>query len=171
MQNTNTRSLGVRDLDAINDVITDAVLAWSLPERVKRLSLPLLRYDEVDLEHFAAIGAYALDRKVRPVGLFGVAVWDRETLHGLYVRPEAQRRGVGRHLLRSVAAHARQAGVSRLLVKAERVSADYFRQQGLMAAGPKAIYPHSFYLETAAPMLAEACASGPAARLAIAGGA
>ena len=155
MQNIGIRSLGVRDLDVINDVITDAVLAWPLPERVKRLSLPLLRYDEVDLEHFHAIGAYALDRTVSPTGLFGIAVWDREALHGLYVRPEAQRCGVGRILLNAVVARARQAGIGRLLVKAERVSAGYFRQQGLAVAGPEAHYPHAFYLDTMPSALAE----------------
>ena len=157
------RPLGRKDLEAINDVIAEAVLAWPLPERMKRLALPLLRYDEVDLRHFHAIGAYGLDSTIRPVDLFGVALWDQDALHGLYVRPEAQGRGIGRRLLESVAAHARQAGFARLLVKAERVSAGYFQQQGLTAAGSEADYPYAFYLDTGASAHA---AARPAARAA-----
>jgi GNAT superfamily N-acetyltransferase len=151
-----TRPLGTKDLEAINDVIAEAVLAWPLPERMKRLALPLLCYDEVDLLHFHAIGAYGLDRTVRPVDLFGVALWDQDALHGLYVRPEAQGRGVGRQLLESVASQARQAGIARLLVKAERVSAGYFQRQGLTVAGSEAAYPYAFYLDTGASALAPA---------------
>jgi len=154
------RSLRTKDLKVINEVITEAVLAWPLPERMKRLSMPLLRYDEVDLNHFEAIGAYAIDRVAKPLDLFGIAIWDAEVLHGVYVRPAAQRRGVGCRLLETVAVRARQAGSARLLVKAERVSADYFRQQGLAAAGPETPYPHAFYLDTAMPTLTEALSCG-----------
>ncbi len=151
MSEVRTRSLGKSDLKVINDVITTAVLAWPLPDRMKRLSLPLLRYDEVDLYHFEVVGAYALGSTVRPRDLFGVAIWDQETLHGLYVRPEAQGNGVGRALLDEVAARARMAGVARLLVKAERVSAGYFRRQGLTPAGSDTPYPYAFYLNTGTP--------------------
>jgi GNAT superfamily N-acetyltransferase len=158
------RPLARKDLEAINDVITEAVLAWPLPERMKRLALPLLRYDEVDLRHFHAIGVVGLDRTVQHVDLFGVALWDQDALHGLYVRPEVQGRGVGRRLLESVATNARQAGIARLLVKAERVSAGYFQQQGLAAAGSEADYPYAFYLDTGASALAEAGTFARAAR-------
>lgn len=151
MSQIRTRPLGRKDLEAINDVIAEAVLAWPLPERMKRLTLPLLCYDEVDLGHFHAIGAYGLDRTLLPHGLFGIAVWDQDLLHGLYVRPQAQGHGIGRWLLESVASHARQAGIARLLVKAERVSAGYFQRQGLTAAGSESAYPYAFYLDTAVP--------------------
>lgn len=137
----------------INDVITEAVMAWPLPERMKRLSLPLLRYDEVDLDHFCIIGAYTLDRTAKPVDLFGIAAWDQDALHGLYVRPEVQSSGVGRGLLDTVARRAGQAGIKRLLVKAERVSAGYFQRQGLATAGPEIPYPYAFYLSAIAPGL------------------
>ena len=151
------RTLGTQDRDAINEVITEAVLAWSLPERMKRLALPLLCYDEVDLGHFHAIGAYGYGRTARPTGLFGIALWDQDALHGLYVRPQAQGCGLGRGLLASVAAHAQEAGIRRLLIKAERVSAGYFQRQGLAAAGSESSYPYAFYLDTGAAPLVEVC--------------
>jgi GNAT superfamily N-acetyltransferase len=158
-----SRPLGSKDLEVINDVVTEAVMAWPLPERMKRLSLPVLRYDAVDLEHFSAIGAYCLAGTVKPFDLFGVALWDDQALHGLYVRPEAQGRGVGRSLLETVAARAQQAGIPRLLVKAERVAAGYFQQLDLAAAGAESPYPYAFYLDTA-DFLAFAHRAGPAHR-------
>ena len=142
------RSLGKRDLEAINAVITQAVMAWPLPERMKRLSLPLLRYDEVDLAHFDGVVARAPWQAENDPGLAGVALFDDEMLHGLYVHPEAQGRGIGRALLGAVCARASENGVQRLLVKAERVSAGYFRRQGLTSAGSESAYPHAFYLST-----------------------
>ena len=144
------RPLCHQELDSINAVISEAMMAWTLPERMKRLSLPLVRYDAVDLDHFDAIGARVSDQSADE--LLGVALWDNELLHGLYVRPQAQGSGIGRALLDAVRIRARRAGVQRLLVKAERVSASYFRQQGLAAAGPESPYPYAFYLPTVAPV-------------------
>lgn len=149
MTDVRIRPLGGRDLAAINGVVTDAVMGWPLPERTRRLALPVLRYDAVDLNHFEAIGAYALDGRAKPVGLYGVALWDSQTLHGLYVLPAAQRQGVGRSLLDGVSTRAGQAGIVRLLVKAERVSAAYFQHLGLAPAGADSAYPYAFYLHTA----------------------
>ena len=142
------RTLEVHDLEAINQVITEAAMAWPLPERMKRLALPVLRYDEIDLDHFDAIGAYASDHAGQLTRLLGIAVWDHHALHGLYVVPAAQRIGVGRSLLGSVAERARQAGIARLVVKAERVSASYFERQDLVAAGSESPYPYAYYLST-----------------------
>ena len=163
MSGIRARALGRRDLQVINDVVASAVMAWPLPERMKRLSLPVLRYDEVDLDHFSGIGAYSLDGLVKPFDLYGVALWDEAVLHGLYVRPEAQGCGVGRSLLDAVAAQARQVGISRLLVKAARASAGYCQQLGLPAAGPETPYPYAFYLDTAG-FLAFAHGAGSADR-------
>ena len=144
------RRLGHQDLVAINSVISEAVAGWPLPVRLIRLSLPLLVYDRVDLDHFSVMGAVQRVDEV-DAGLLGIAAWDDEVLHGLYVRPEAQGRGIGRALLGAVRAHARAAGVQRLLVRAERVSAGFFHGQGLPAAGSDALYPHTFHLQTAVP--------------------
>ena len=135
-------------------------MSWPCTERMKRLSLPLLRYDQVDLDYFNAIGAYALGGTLKPVDLYGVAIWDQERLHGLYVRPEAQRKGVGRALMQTVASSARRAGAARLLVKAERVSTGYFERQGLPAAGSDAPYPYTYYLETASDLATASRADG-----------
>jgi len=146
------RPLRHQDLDSINAVITEAVMAWPLPERIKRLSLPLLGYDDVDLDHFEGIGAWASWGPAQDGALCGAALWDNEVLHGLYVRPQVQGCGIGRTLLDAVRIRARRAGVRRLLIKAERVSASYFRQQGLAAAGAESPYPYAFYLSTVAPV-------------------
>ena len=140
------RTLGARDLEAINQVVTEAVMSWPLAERTRRLALPVLRYDAVDLDHFEAIGVYAVNGRALPVGLYGVALWDAQLLHGLYVCPAAQRRGLGRRLLDAVAERAGRAGTARLLIKAERVSASYFERLGLPRADAETAYPYAFYL-------------------------
>jgi hypothetical protein len=46
------------DLDAVNRVVAQAMLGWSLPERVKRLALPSYLYQPHDL---AALELRVLD--------------------------------------------------------------------------------------------------------------
>jgi hypothetical protein len=46
---------GIGDLSVINHVISRAVLGWPLPQRVKRLALPMLQYDAIDFEHYTAL--------------------------------------------------------------------------------------------------------------------
>jgi GNAT superfamily N-acetyltransferase len=142
------RSLTVDDLDEINAVIRAAVEAWPLPPRTRRLSAPLLEYDAVDLDHFQALGAFQDVEGSAGDRLLGVAVWDDKQLHGLYVRLEAKRGGVGRRLIAAVAARASRAGSERLLVKAQRVAAGYFTALGLPDAGATTDYPNAFVLET-----------------------
>ena len=40
------------DLELINQVIDDAVMSWPLSERNKRLSVPVLRYDQQDFRQY-----------------------------------------------------------------------------------------------------------------------
>jgi GNAT superfamily N-acetyltransferase len=125
-----------RSLPAINRVIEDAVASWPLPSRLKKLALPLLRYDAIDANDYEFLLAGVGERAV------GVAAWDRSLifaadveshdvlLHGLYVAAPFQRSGVGRQLQAAVFARAAAAGAAGVVVKAERVAAPYFESCG-----------------------------------------
>jgi N-acetylglutamate synthase-like GNAT family acetyltransferase len=135
-QKITIRPANKTDLPAINRVIEKSVMTWQLPERVKRLALPSYRYDELDLQHFSVIVASDDGH------IIGVAAWDTEPcqgpndtkgllLHGLYVDPQQQRRGIGRQLLASVEAGAREQQADGLLVKVQKDAEDFFSTQGL----------------------------------------
>ncbi len=146
------------DLAAINEVVTAAVMGWPLPDRVKRLALAGYRYGEDD---FAVMQFLVAAIPSATSALDGVAAWEpadpRDVpggvagawlLHGLYVRPAAQRRGIGTALLEALLAGARAAGVPGLLVKANRHAADYFRARGLQALAvvdPQRDYPYRYW--------------------------
>ena len=149
------RSGHVDDLPAINAVIEAAVMGWSLPERVKRLSLPSYRYDAIDLDHLDVAVAQAGD------AIVGVATWepaepadiperqDAQLLHGLYVHPAWQRRGVGRRLLEAVRDAARAEGADGLLVKAQPEARAFFSAAGLEplpVMDEERDYAHRFWL-------------------------
>jgi GNAT superfamily N-acetyltransferase len=139
-------------LGEVNAVIGRAVLAWPLPERIRQLSVPLLQYDDVDVSHFQMIGAFLEGRDDLPRGLAGVAVWDENSVHGLYVHPLAQRAGIGRCLLAAIAGRARRSGIERLLIKAQRVSAGYFEHLGLADARSVSPYPNAYLFDTRLPL-------------------
>jgi hypothetical protein len=61
------RLAGQADLEAINRVIEAAVMTWDLSDRVIRLSLPVYRYDCVDLDHLDIV--LAEDRRQNVIGL------------------------------------------------------------------------------------------------------
>jgi predicted N-acetyltransferase YhbS len=126
-----------KDLPAINGVIERAVMTWRLPERVKRLSLPLYRYNETDLGHLEVCVAED------GVGIVGVAAWEpAETsdlpegrhgllLYGLYVDPGRQRLGIGSGLLNACVRRSRELGLGGVLVKAQADAEPFFRKLGL----------------------------------------
>jgi N-acetylglutamate synthase-like GNAT family acetyltransferase len=125
------------DLPDINGVIERAVMAWRLPERVKRLSLPLYRYGALDLDH--------LDVRVADTGdgIAGVAAWEPADpadvpegssgllLHGLYVDPARQGEGHGTRLLEACLGQARELGLDGVLVRAQADAEAFFRARGL----------------------------------------
>jgi predicted N-acetyltransferase YhbS len=135
--NTTLRAADRNDLPAINRIIERAVMTWRLPDRVKRLSLPLYRYSEADLDHLELCVAEDEGRIV------GVAAWesaDTASLpegcrgllqHGLYVDPNRQRRGIGRQLLEACMARVRELGLDGVLVKAQTDAEPFFQRQGL----------------------------------------
>lgn len=143
------------DLGAINQVITDAVMAWPLPERARRLIVPVLCYnDGEDLDYYQAL-VWEEDGQI-----VGVATWDitrqintakgrAKLLHGLFIAPGFQRRGIGQTLIGEVAvrAAASDASLDGLLIKAERVAIGFFEHCGLeqiKAVAPED-YPYQFW--------------------------
>lgn len=125
------------DLAQINAVVEAAVQGWALSERIKRLVLPSYRYGAIDLRHLG----FACARHRTDGRIVGVAAWepaDRRDcppgqtgllLHGLYVVPEHQRRGIGHRLLGHALAAA-AAGFDGLLVKAQRDAEPFFVTEG-----------------------------------------
>ena len=146
------------DLPAINAVVEQAVMGWPLGERIKALSLPLLRYQDIDMDDFE----FLLWETQQ--GAVGVAAWAAAAptrtgdgrlaalLHGLYVKPGHQQQGVGRNLQAVVCQHAQVRGIELIVVKAERVAVSYFercdyeRVPGGMLA--RCEYPHLFWRST-----------------------
>lgn len=148
------------DLEAVNAIVTEAVLAWPMAERLKRIALRVLRYDGHDVDDMQMLVAELGEQPA------GVAVWDAETpyrsgtgrrgalLHGLYVRPRMQRAGIGTTLQRHVAEAAAQRGFEGLIVKSERVSVAYFERCGYARLPEDGVdglqYPYLFWCPLAA---------------------
>lgn len=131
-----------RDLDTINGVVAAATLSWNLPARVRRLALPSLLYNAVDLQHMSIARVDA-----DTVGALGVALWEETgdagqaankravLLHGLYILPHYQRHGVGTRLLELVADWARARGFESIIARAWRESESFFIARGFTARG------------------------------------
>lgn len=124
------------DLDAINAVVAGALHTWKLPERVKRLALPLYHYTLEDLAH--------LELRVleQASDIFGVAAWEPANprdlpgagsgmlLHGLYVDPARHGQGLGARLLGDAAGAARDRGHEGILVRAQADAEGFFAGRG-----------------------------------------
>ena len=129
-------SASAAELVSANLVISSAVKSWQLPERLKRLSLPLLHYTEADLADYEIL----LCRNNAQV--VAMAAWDNShvyrgpdhiscaLLHGLYVCFDHQGCGLGQRLQTAVGHRAAKHGFKGLLVKSQRVSTGYFANQG-----------------------------------------
>jgi GNAT superfamily N-acetyltransferase len=142
------------DLMRINQIITEAAMAWPMGERIKRLSVPVLCYDSEDFKHYQ-FALYKEDNLI-----VAVAAWNAEMpvvtprgtgrlLHGLYVAPSCQGNGYGQLLMAHVAAEAKVLGANGLLVKAERPAIKFFEHCGLQllpANGPTD-YPYQFWYQ------------------------
>ena len=127
------RAGGADDLAAVNAVVEQAVRTWKLSERVLGLSLPSYRYGAHDLGFLELL--VAEDAQDGIVGVAGFEPAESNDcpaqsrgllLHGLYVRPDRQRSGIGRRLLTAVIAAARERGYPGVLVKAQADSAGFF---------------------------------------------
>lgn len=125
------------ELHAVNRVVSDSIVSWGLPERVRRLALPSLSYNETDLQHMTIILLTNSEQK----GI-AIAAWEEASrseipencrgalIHGLYVVPEYQQRGLGTRLIELVA--KRMAGLNNdgMAVRAWRDSLAFFRSRG-----------------------------------------
>lgn len=144
------------DLASVNGVIHSAIMSWNIPDRVKRLSLPIYSYSMEDMQH---LSMYVGEDET---GVVGVAACepahDSETpirkmgvlLHGIYVRSDRHRQGVGTELLREARRHVRRCGADGLLVKAHSEACGFFAAQGLHMMpvnDPYRDYPYRFWTE------------------------
>lgn len=143
------------DLSAINVVVERAVMTWRLPERVKRLALPSYRYHAYDLRHQRMLVAAPSDGDI--VGVVALEEADPRDLphphtglllHGLYVEPGWQCRGIGTRLIEAAYAICRETGHDGLLVKAQPDAAAFFQTRGmqrLAVKDPDRDYPYRYW--------------------------
>ncbi|MEN8802032.1 MAG: GNAT family N-acetyltransferase [Thiogranum sp.] len=134
----NLRPAGASDLGKVNRVIETAIDTWQLPARVKRLSKPVYRYSERDLDFLDLVVAEAEDG-----GIVGVAAWEQAELsdapagrsalllHGIYVAPDQHRKGVGTQLFEVTEKAASSRGLDGVLVKAQPGAQEFFFALGL----------------------------------------
>ena len=131
------RKANSEDLDKINDVVAAAMDTWDLAARVKRISLPLYRYQPHDLEHLQIVIAEA-----GASDIVGVAALEQaptsdfpaepsaSILHGLYVDPACHGKGIGGRLLKRVEEIAALTDARGLLVKAQHQAVEFFVRRG-----------------------------------------
>ena len=145
------------DLDAVNAIIHAAIMTWDIPERVKRLSLPIYRYNAHDLEHLTLIIAESNAGE-----MVGIATWEDADaadvpggqrgllLHGIYVHPEQRQRGIGSRLLEAALQAGREKDFDGLLVKANPDAQGFFLGRGLMPLAmehPGREYPYRYWFD------------------------
>jgi GNAT superfamily N-acetyltransferase len=143
------------ELSEINQLISAAVMQWSLPERVKRLSLPSYHYQPHDLSHLQLV---VLRDETEQI--VGVAAWEAAKpadlppgkrgllLHGIYVLPERQHQGIGRALLTTALSASQAAGMDGLLVKAQADAREFFAAMGMQLLSvndPQRDYPYRYW--------------------------
>lgn len=125
------------DLSSINAIIARAIESWALPERVKRLTLPSLQYNQTDLD-FQDLWVAELEKTI-----VGMSTWEEAgrsdcldnsptlLLHGIYVDPEAQGQGVGKTLFRQAEAASQAMAMAGIIVKAQKGSEGFYRAMGM----------------------------------------
>ena len=133
------------DLPQINAVIQSAITTWHLPERVRRLTAPLFEVDVTDMRDGQWLVTKNQDHEVT-----GVAHWTRAIggdlpdkhrraaiVHSLYVKPDAQHRGLGTALLGFIERAAREESFTALVVRAQRDAEGFFTANGFRPLRPE----------------------------------
>ncbi len=135
------RTASVSDLEAMNKVITSAVMSWQLNERVKRLSLSSHLYNEIDFRHLKFVLAETSNTSEPKI--IGVAAWEDADalntpqhkrallLHGIYVDAQYHRQGIGQALFERAQETATAQHYDGLLVKAQADASEFFIAQGM----------------------------------------
>lgn len=151
----NLRPAVASDLDGVNRVVETAIDTWRLPARVKRLSKPVYRYSELDLDFLDLVVA-----EVQDGGILGVAAWEQAEpgdapaghsallLHGIYVAPDQHRKGIGAQLFEVAEKAAASRGLEGVLVKAQPDAQKFFVALGLQQIPVEDFrrdYPHRFW--------------------------
>jgi GNAT superfamily N-acetyltransferase len=142
----------------VNAIIAAAIDSWPLPARLRRLSVPVLAYRDDDFDAYAIALVHCAGRSEgAPVGVVArcleTSVADGSYLfvHGLYLLPALQRRGIGRELLGRLEGEAVEARARGVLVKAERVALPFFLGAGYAqlapGEGPGGDYPYRCWRE------------------------
>ena len=149
------RAAQASDLDEINRIISSCVMNWDLPERVKRLSMGSYKYNADDLVHLDIFVAESVIGKVVGLAAFEAAnasdlpdLKEGLLLHGLYVDPELQKKGIGKALVEYSVSEVRKRSLDGLLVKAQVDANSYFENQGfekLPVNNPAKDYPHRWW--------------------------
>lgn len=127
----NVQKASEKDLEEFNRVITDAVMQWDLPDRVKRLSLSSFHYDVHDLQHMDIY--VAKDDEQTIIGVIACEMTDLPSeilLHGIFVRPNDQRKGVGKLLLETVEQNLPSSMIRTIVVKPQKGAQSFFRALG-----------------------------------------
>lgn len=139
---------GPADLPAVNAVIESAVMGWDLPERVKRLALSSYLYQQHDLDHLQLWVAQANGTIVGVASLEPAEPRELPDnrqgllLHGLYVHPDFQQRGIGTRLLHIAEQQVREKGFDGLLVRAQSGAGRFFANSGLQLLPAEAAHDY-----------------------------
>lgn len=139
------------DLPAVNAVIERAVLQWPLPESLKRLVIPVLRYDDADSDH---LQIFVCREAHQTVGVLALDYDDADaedqrrdvSLHGLYVEPRVQRHGLGKALVAFAEFQSGMHSRDAITLRAERISCGFFERCGYVHRPPAtdADYPYTY---------------------------
>ena len=113
------------------------------------------------------------------IGIVGVAAWEPAAvrdcpqgcrglqLHGIYVEPNQQQRGVGARLLSAAGTAARAERYDGLLVKVQADAEGFFGKRGLqkvLPLHPDRDCPHRFWLDLTQRQVAGVCSDACPAR-------